>query len=56
MPFELCNALATFQLAMNDIFKGVIRKFVRPYLDDIMSYPILSPYKIPKNVIKTLVA
>lgn len=35
-PFELCNAPATFQLAMNQIFKKIEKVYV--ILDDILIY------------------
>src|SRR5437588_11413703 len=38
MPFGLCNALATFQRAMNDLFHDLIEKGVLVYLDDIVVY------------------
>jgi hypothetical protein len=38
MPFSLCNAPATFQRAMDGIFRKENRKFVIPYLDDIIVY------------------
>ncbi|MGL4850996.1 MAG: reverse transcriptase domain-containing protein [Clostridium sp.] len=38
MPFGLCNAAATFQRAMDEIFRKENRKFVIPYLDDIIIY------------------
>jgi hypothetical protein len=38
MPFGLCNAPATFQRAMDGIFRKENRKFVIPYLDDIIVY------------------
>ncbi|KAG0420173.1 Retrovirus-related Pol polyprotein from transposon 17.6 [Dictyocoela roeselum] len=36
MPFGLCNAPATFQLSMNQIFKNI--ENVHVYLDDILVY------------------
>ncbi|MGL4850984.1 MAG: reverse transcriptase domain-containing protein [Clostridium sp.] len=38
MPFGLCNAPATFQRTMDSIFVKENRKFVIPYLDDIIVY------------------
>ncbi|KAF9752805.1 Retrovirus-related Pol polyprotein from transposon, partial [Nosema granulosis] len=38
MPFGLCNAPATFQRAMDSIFRAENRRFVIPYLDDIIVY------------------
>ncbi|MCH81104.1 hypothetical protein A2U01_0001883 [Trifolium medium] len=38
MPFGLCNASATFQSTMNDIFRPLLRKMVIVFFYDIMVY------------------
>ena len=38
MPFGLCNALATFQRFMQDIFGDLLDVYVVIYLDDILIY------------------
>ncbi len=38
MPFELVNALITFQRLINDVLRDYLRKFCLVYLDDIIIY------------------
>ena len=38
MPFELINARATFQWAMDIAFRGLLNRSVVVYLDDITVY------------------
>jgi len=38
LNFVLTNALATYESAMNNVFKDVMGKFVLVYLDDILIF------------------
>lgn len=38
MPFRLCNAPATFQHFVNDIFRDFLDLFLIVYLDDILIF------------------
>ena len=56
MPFGLCNAPATFQHFVNDIFKDYLDLFVVVYLDDILIFsPSIDRHREHvKNVLKRL--
>uniref|UniRef100_A0A8C5QDJ5 Gypsy retrotransposon integrase-like protein 1 n=1 Tax=Leptobrachium leishanense TaxID=445787 RepID=A0A8C5QDJ5_9ANUR len=56
MPYGLCNAPATFQHLVNDIFRDLLDRFVVIYLDDILIYsPTLEEHrKTVKEVLSRL--
>jgi hypothetical protein len=56
MPFNLINALASFQALINDILREYLDIFVVAYLDDILIYSINEKNHIKQVnlVLKTL--
>lgn len=56
MPFGLCNAPSTFQSLMDKLFSGEYRKYILPYLDDliILSENLKQHYEHLENVFSKL--
>ena len=56
MPFGLCNALATFQAMMDNLFYDMLDEGVIIYLDDILIYTedIVEYQQLVKEVFKRL--
>ena len=56
MPFGLCNAPATFQAMMDDLFHDMLDEGVVIYLDDILIYAenMAEHQRLVKEVLKRL--
>ncbi|GBG76513.1 hypothetical protein CBR_g22261 [Chara braunii] len=58
MPFGLTNAPATFQRAMNDIFRDILKQYVLVYLNDILVYrrTLKEHLRHPRDVLDRLLS